>query len=478
MELDTGTDYVLDRQREECGVFGVYNNEDDIDVARTTYYGLYSLQHRGQESAGIAVNDEGTIVFHKDMGLVNEVFNDVVINHLKGKIAIGHVRYSTTGASLSYNAQPMVVNYRVGQMALAHNGNLVNSKALRDEMESSGAIFQSTNDTEIIVNLISRTRISSKNIEKTLEKVMGKIKGSYAIVMITPRRLIGMRDPFGIRPLCIGKIGKSYLLASESCALDTIGAKFIRDVNPGEIVLIGKDGLNSIQAKVQGDSRLCIFEFVYFARPDSYIDGTSVHQARVEAGRQLYREHPVEADMVIGVPDGGLDAALGYSRESGIPYGHGLLRNRYVGRTFIQPSQDQRESGVKIKFNPMRSEISDKRVVMIDDSIVRGTTTRKIVQMFKEAGAREVHMRISSPPYKYPCHFGIDTPSTKQLVASNYSIDRISDIIGADSLGYLSLDGLLKAPSGCKSGFCTACFNERYPMVVPMEGNKMACSTR
>jgi len=464
----------LDKLKEECGVFGIYNN-DDLDVARLTYYGLYALQHRGQESAGIAVNDNGTILHHKDMGLVPEIFNGVVLNHLKGKIAIGHVRYSTTGASLRENAQPMVIKYRNGQLALAHNGNLINAAELRTQMEESGAVFQSTNDTEVIANLISRYRVLSVNIEEALTKVMSEIKGSYALVILTPKRLVGIRDPLGIRPLCIGTIGNSYVLASESCALDAVGAKFMRDVNPGEIVLIGEDGIKSVQTETPGESRLCIFEFVYFARPDSRIDGASVHQARIEAGRILAREHPVDADLVIGAPDGGLNAALGFSRESGIPYGQGLLKNKYVGRTFIQPEQGQRETGVRIKFNAVRNEIEGKRVVMVDDSIVRGTTTRRIVQMLKDAGAKEVHMRVSSPPYKYPCYFGIDISSSKQLVASNYSTEEIRQMIGADSLGYLSLEGLLKTPKGAKCGFCTACFNADYPMEVPKEGNKFAC---
>jgi amidophosphoribosyltransferase len=466
-------DMRLGKQKEECGVFGIFNN-DNLDVARLTYYGLYALQHRGQESAGIAVNDDGTIVHHKDMGLVPEIFNDVVLNHLKGKMAIGHVRYSTSGASLRENAQPIVVKYRNGQLALAHNGNLVNASEIRDYMEESGAVFQSSNDTEVIANLVSRYRISSVSIEETLAKVIADIRGSYALTIMTPKRLVGIRDPLGIRPLCIGTIGSSYVLASESCALDAVGAKFLRDVNPGEIVLIGEDGIKSIQTETSGESKLCIFEFVYFARPDSYIDGASVLKARIEAGRILAQEHPVEADLVIGAPDGGLNAALGFSRESGIPYGQGLLKNKYVGRTFIQPDQDRRETGVLIKFNALRGEIEGKRIVMVDDSIVRGTTTRRIVQMLKDAGAKEVHMRVSSPPYKHPCYFGIDISSSKQLVASKYSIEEIRQMIGADSLGYLSLEGLLKTPRTAKCGFCTACFDAQYPLEVPEEG-KFSC---
>jgi len=469
-----GYDARLDKIKEECGVFGVFD-KDGHDVARLTYYGLYALQHRGQESCGIAVNDNGTILYHKDMGLVPEVFDDVVLNHLKGKIAIGHVRYSTTGASQRENAQPMVVKYRNGQLALAHNGNLVNAAELRAKMEEIGAIFQSTNDTEVVANLISRYRVMNDSIEDALVKVIKEIKGSYAFVILTPKKLIGIRDPFGIRPLCIGRLDNSYVLSSESAALDAIGAELVRDVSPGEIVVISEEGLKSIQTETPGRSCLCIFEFVYFARPDSVIDNVSVHKARVEAGRILAREHPVEADIVIGAPDGGLNAALGYARESGIPYGQGLLKNKYIGRTFIQPEQGQRETGVRIKFNVMRSEIEGKRVVMVDDSIVRGTTTKRIVQMLKKAGAKEVHMRVSSPPYRYPCFFGIDTATRKQLVASNYSIDDIRKMIGADSLEYLSLEGLLKTPVGAKCGFCTACFDGKYPYDVPAEGNKFCC---
>jgi amidophosphoribosyltransferase len=467
-------DVMFGKLHEECGVFGVFDC-DGNDVARMTYHGLYALQHRGQESAGIAVNDDGVILHHKDMGLVPEIFNDVVLNHLKGRIAIGHVRYSTTGASLRENAQPMVVKYKVGQLALAHNGNLVNASELRTSMEENGAIFQTTSDTEVIANLISRHRVGSDNIEETLEKVMDTIKGSYAIVIVTPKRLVGIRDPQGIRPLCIGKLGNSHILASESCALDAVGAELIRDVEPGEIVLIDCDGIKSIKTKRKEDSHLCIFEFVYFARPDSVIDGTSVLQARIAAGKRLAIEHPVEADIVIGAPDGGLNAALGYSRQSGIPYGQGLLKNRYVGRTFIQPEQGQRESGVRIKFNAMKSEVAGKRVVMVDDSIVRGTTTGRIVQMLKDAGAKEVHMRVSSPPYKFPCYFGIDISSSDQLVASKNTIDEICKKIGADSLGYLSLEGLLGIAPDSSCGFCTACFNSAYPMEVPVEGNKFSC---
>ncbi len=470
-------DMRLDKFNEECGVFGIFDN-DGHDVARLTYYGLYALQHRGQESAGMAVNDDGTILYHKDMGLVNEIFNDVVINHLKGKMAIGHTRYSTTGASLRENAQPMVIKYRNGQLALAHNGNLVNASEIRTRLEDTGTIFQSTIDSEVILNLIARYRISSETFEDALVKVVNEIRGSYALVILTPKRLIGVRDPLGIRPLCIGKLENSYVLTSESCALDAVGAEFVRDVNPGELVLIDENGITSIQTEAPEQKKLCIFEFIYFARPDSIMDGASVHRARMEAGRRLAIEHPVDADLVIGVPDSGLTAALGYSIQSGILYGEGLLKNRYIGRTFIQPDQGQRETGVRIKLNPIRDAIEGKRVVMIDDSIVRGTTSRRIVQTLKAAGAKEVHMRVSSPPIKYPCYFGIDTPSRQQLVASSKSVEEIRELVSADSLGFLSLEGLLQTPVGSCCGFCDACFEGNYPMEVPVEGSKYLTGKR
>lgn len=468
-------DASLDKWNEECGVFGIYDM-DNLDIAKLTYYGLYALQHRGQESAGIAISDSGTIMYHKDMGLVPEVFNNVIINHLKGKMAIGHVRYSTTGASLRENAQPIVVKYKNGQMALAHNGNLVNASEIRERLEEAGAIFQTTNDSEVIASLISKHRITSPNIEESIKGMMRDVRGSYALVLLTPKRLIGIRDPLGIRPLCIGMLENSYVLASETCALDAIGARFIRDVEPGEIVLIGEEGIDSLKLEnVPSKSRMCVFEFVYFARPDSFIDGASVHQARIEAGKRLAIEHPADADIVIGAPDSGVTAALGFSEQSGIPFAQGLLKNRYVGRTFIQPDQGQREIGVRIKFNTLKSVIQGKKVVMIDDSIVRGTTTKRIVQMLKDAGALEVHMRVSSPPLMHPCYFGIDITSKKELVASRHTVEEIRTMIGADSLGYLSLEGLLETPVGAKCGFCNACFNGAYPMEVPEDADKFSC---
>ncbi|NSW89599.1 MAG: amidophosphoribosyltransferase [Firmicutes bacterium] len=462
-------DIYENKLNEECGVFGIYS-KDHLDVAKLTYYGLFALQHRGQESTGIAVNDAGTIIYYKDIGLVSEVFNDTILEHLKGEMAIGHVRYTADVKDYRENIQPIVIKYKEGQLALAYNGTLVNANQVRSDMEEKGAIFQTNNDAEIIANLISRYRISSGSIEESLIKTMKDIKGAYAFVVLTPHKLIGIRDSLGIKPLCIGMINNSYVFSSESCALDAVGAEFTRDVNPGEIVVIDENGIRSIQTEVPGESRLCIFEFVYFARHDSYIDGVSVYEARLEAGRRLAIEHPVDADIVIGAPDSGLIAAMGFSRQSGIPYGTGLIKNRYVGRTFIRPGQEQREIAVKIKFNAIRSEIEGKRIVMVDDSIVRGTTTKAIVQMLKSAGAREVHIRVSSPPYRFPCYYGIDTPSREQLMASTYSLEEIRNIIGADSLEYLSLEGLMKTPIGSKCNFCCACFNGEYPIEIPCRG--------
>ncbi|WP_010248312.1 amidophosphoribosyltransferase [Acetivibrio cellulolyticus] len=473
-EIFDDKDFRLDKLNEECGVFGVFGR-DNLDSARLTYYALYALQHRGQESAGIAVNNNGEFAYHKDMGLVPEIFNEETIKSLKGQSAIGHVRYSTTGASLRDNAQPMVIKYKNGHMGLAHNGNLVNASEVREKLEGDGVIFQSSNDSEVILNLISRCRLKTSGIEDAIVKMMDEIKGSYALVILTPQKLIGVRDPFGIRPLCIGQLEESYVLASETCALDAVGASYVRDVNPGEIVLIDKNGLTSVQTKAPEESKLCIFEHIYFARPDSYIDGASVYRSRLEAGKRLAKDYPVDADLVIGVPDSGLTAAMGYSRESGIPYGVGLIKNRYIGRTFIQPDQDKREKGVKIKLNALKDAIDGKRVIMIDDSIVRGTTSRRIVQLLRDAGAKEVHMRISSPPLKFPCYFGIDISSKEQLVAAKHNIEEIRDLIGADSLGYLSVEGVLQTPIGSKCSFCTACFRGDYPMEVPEEGTKFSC---
>lgn len=455
-----------DKPREACGVFGVYNN-NGFDVARLVYFGLYALQHRGQESCGIAVTAEnGEIIGHKGLGLVSEVFSDRILDRLSGNIAIGHCRYSTTGGTTIENSQPLMANYKEGRMAIAHNGNLVNAARIRRTLEEEGAIFQSSTDSEVIANLISRYGIHTGDLEEILVRIMQQLEGSYAIVMMTQNRLIGMRDPWGMRPLCIGKIDDTIILASESCALDAVGAEFVRDVEPGEIVSIRGTEIRSIFGVSEKKPRhFCIFELIYFARPDSFIDGASVYRARLEAGRRLAIEHPADADLVVGVPDSGLTAAIGYSRQSGIPYGEALIKNRYVGRTFIQPQQRMREQSVDIKLNALKVEVEGKRIVLIDDSIVRGTTTRKLVQMLKKAGAKEIHMRISSPPVRFPCYFGIDISSTSQLIAAKMSIEEMRESLGADSLGFLSVEGLMETPVGAREmGFCTGCFTGKYPV--------------
>lgn len=454
----------MDKLKEECGVFGVYDADGDLDCAKLTYYGLYALQHRGQESCGIAVNDNGTIIQHKNMGLVNEVFNDVILNHLNGMSAIGHVRYSTAGGSKLENAQPLVIKYSKGTLALAHNGNLVNATEIRKNLEAEGAIFQTTIDSEVIAYLVAKSRLRNHSMEETIIDVMDTIKGGYALVLLNNRKLIGARDPFGIRPLCLGRINNSYVLASESCAFDAVGAEFIRDIDPGEVIVIDNDGIKSIKKNIVGKS-ICIFEYIYFARPDSVIDGISVYNARINMGRALAKLYPVDADLVIGVPDSGLTSAIGYSRESGIPYGEGFVKNRYVGRTFIQPTQAKREASVNIKLNALKESVNGKRVVMIDDSIVRGTTSRRIVQNLKDAGAKEVHMMITSPPIKYSCFYGIDTPNRQSLVASTHTIEQIRNIVDADSLNFITQEAMIEAVSCGNSncGFCTACFSGKYP---------------
>lgn len=465
--------------REECGVFGVYLSDCEADVSPMIYYGLYALQHRGQESAGIAVADGLRLRYFKDMGLVSEVFDPKILSQLKGYAGIGHVRYSTTGSSYVANAQPLVVRYKGGDMALAHNGNLVNAVSLRAELEAQGAVFQTTSDTEVIANLISRAE--GDDIKDVISQAMRQINGSYAVVILTADAVIGVRDPYGIRPLCLGKLGDGYVLASESCALDAIGAEFVRDIKPGEGIAVSKNGVESFKIMDSPKMALCSFEFVYLARTDSVIDGASVYRARINAGRMLAMEHPVQADMVIGVPDSGTTAAIGYAQQSGIPFGEGLIKNRYVGRTFIQPEQKMREEGVKVKLNALRETVKGKRIVMVDDSIVRGTTSRQIVDMLKDAGATEVHMRISSPPVQYPCYFGIDTPSREHLIGATHSVKEISEIIGVDSLGYLSLDGLVRSIAetvgsdefdALSNPYCMACFDGRYPMEVSCERQK------
>jgi len=457
--------------QDHCGLFGILADSNIIDVAKLTYYGLFSLQHRGQESCGIAVNDGGVIFYHKDNGLVHEVFNDVVLNHLKGFSAIGHVRYSTTGSNVRENAQPLVVKYKKGNMALAHNGNLINAHIIREKLEQEGTLFQTSIDSEVIANLITRNRIKSNNIEEAILKTMDDIKGAYALLILTPNKLIGIRDPYGIRPLVLGKYKGCYCLASETCALDTIGAEYIRDIEPGEIITITRYGIDSIRYPIS-IKHLCIFEYIYFARADSYLDSRCVYDIRKNLGKYLYDESPVDCDVVIGVPDSGTTAAIGYAEEGKLRWAEGFIKNRYIGRTFINPSQEQREIGVKIKLNVLVENVRNKKVVLIDDSIVRGTTSRKIIKMLKDAGAKEVHMRISSPPVIFPCFYGIDTPCKEQLIASNYSEDEIAKILGAESLKYLSIDALNKVVENKIKDFCTACFTGRYITEAPIRYNK------
>ena len=463
--------YAEDELHEECGVFGVYDF-DGNDVSSTIYYGLFALQHRGQESCGIAVSDtegpKGKVLSYKDMGLVNEVFNPEKLEKLNGNIGVGHVRYSTAGSSSRENAQPLVLNYVKGTLGMAHNGNLLNAVELREELSYTGAIFQTTIDSEVIAYLIARERLKTGKVEEAVKNAMVKLKGAYSLVVASPRKLIGARDPFGFRPLCIGKRDNAYVLSSESCALDTVGAEFIRDVEPGEIVTITQDGIKSDKSLTQAKAAKCIFEYIYFARPDSYIDGISVNSSRITAGRILAQTHPVDADIVVGVPESGNAAAMGYAMESGIPYGIAFVKNSYVGRTFIKPKQSARESSVRVKLNALREVVRGKRVVMIDDSIVRGTTSARIVKMIKDAGASEVHVRISSPPFLYPCYFGTDVPSSDQLIAYNHSVEQICEMIGADSLGYLDIERLSELIDGDK-GYCNACFSGNYPVEPPKE---------
>ena len=460
-----------DTLHEECGVFGMYDF-DGNDVAPAIYYGLFALQHRGQESCGIAVSDtggpKGRVLSAKGMGLVNEVFTPDDLEKLKGNIGVGHVRYSTAGASTRENAQPLVLNYVKGTLGLAHNGNLVNAPELRRELELTGAIFQTTIDSEVIAYHIARERVKTATVEEAVMQALRKIKGSYSLIVMSPRKLMGARDPLGFRPLCIGKRGNAYVLASESCALDTIGAEFVRDVEPGELVAITPEqGIVSYRDMCQEKQARCIFEYIYFARPDSVLDKMSVYESRLIAGRCLAKDSPVEADLVVGVPESGNAAALGYSLESGIPYGTAFVKNGYVGRTFIKPKQSQRESSVRVKLNVLKDAVKGKRVIMIDDSIVRGTTSDRIVSMLKEAGATEVHVRISSPPFLHPCYFGTDIPSEEQLIAHNRTVEEIREILGADSLGYLELDRLKELTAGCQ--YCDACFSGNYPMEPPTE---------
>ena len=458
---------------EECGVFGVYSAEK-YQIARDAYYGLYALQHRGQESCGIVVAEDGLFRRHKDLGLVGDVFDDSSLDLLgEGTMAIGHVRYGTTGATDRHNTQPIVVNHSKGSMALSHNGNLVNSFELRCELENRGSIFHTTSDTEVISYIITSKRLTAPSIEEALNRAMYDIKGAYSLIIMSPTKLIAARDEHGFRPLCYGKTpdGK-WVAASESCALDAVGAEFIRDLDPGEILVFDKEGVRSIRDHCdKAKPSFCVFEYIYFSRPDSVVDGTCVHDARVKAGEILAQEHPCESDIVIGVPDSGLDAAIGYSKASGIPYGIGFIKNKYIGRTFISPGQSSREDKVRIKLNPVPSAVKGKRVVLIDDSMVRGTTSKRIVRLVREAGAKEVHMRFSSPPFISPCYYGTDIDSKDMLIACHHSIEEIAGIIGVDSLGFLSVEHVKQLAKEGK-GYCTACFDEKYPTQTPKDTRK------
>ncbi len=463
----------MDTVHEECGVFGVYDL-DGNDVASTIYYGLMSLQHRGQESCGIAVSDtdgpKGRVLVHKGMGLANEVFTPDDIARLSpGNIGVGHVRYSTAGSSTRENAQPLVLNYIKGTLGLAHNGNLINAPELRRELAHDGAIFQTTIDSEVIAYHIARQRVNTANVESAVLNAMKKIKGAYSLVIMSPRKLIGARDPYGFKPLCIGKRDNAYILSSETCALETVGAKFVRDVLPGEVVTITKDGIKSDTSMCIEPEKTarCIFEYIYFARPDSRIDDVGVYNSRIMAGRFLAIDSPVEADLVVGVPESGNAAALGYAMQSGIHYGTAFVKNSYVGRTFIKPKQSSRESSVQVKLNVLKDAVRDKRIIMIDDSIVRGTTSARIVKMLYDAGAKEVHVRISAPPFLHPCYFGTDIPSEEQLIAHNRSVEDIRKILGAKTLGYLRVERLSQMVEGLP--ICRGCFTGDYPMDPPTE---------
>lgn len=457
---------------EECGVFGAISAQSG-DMASLVYYGLYALQHRGQESCGIVVNDDGVFTSHKDLGLVGEVFPGSTLRALpNGKMAVGHVRYGTTGKTNRNNCQPIEVNHQKGKMAIAHNGNLSNAAELRNRLELSGAIFHTTSDTETIAYIVTKERLSCSSIEEAVSRAMGILDGAYSLVLMSPQKLICARDPYGFRPLCYGRTADgTYVAASESAALKAVGAGEIRDVLPGEILVFdGKTVLSRREHCGSKRKRLCSFEYIYFARPDSVIDGVSVHAARCRAGKILAEHHPVNADVVIGVPDSGIDAALGYSRQSGIPYTIGLIKNKYIGRTFISPGQSGRLDQVKIKLAAIEENVKGKRIVLVDDSIVRGTTSGRIVKLLRDAGAAEIHMRISSPPFLHPCYYGTDIDSEEHLIACKHSVPEIARLIGADTLGFLPVEEL-QAMTGC-GGYCSACFDGEYPTPIPSDTRK------
>ena len=468
----------MEQIHEECGVFGIFNREaESVDTARCVYYALYALQHRGQEACGIAVNDGNLISLYKDLGLVHEVFDEKILSGMKGSIAIGHARYSTTGGNNRRNIQPLGVDYIKGSLVIAHNGNVSNAALLRQELEQQGAVFQCTSDTEVIAFLIAKERLTANSVEEAVARVAPRLEGSFSLLVMSPKKLIALRDPKGMRPLCMGHLGKSPVFASESCALDSIGASFDRDVRPGELIVVDESGERVMESGINPDASkcaLCVFEHIYFARPDSVIDGQSVYQARLEAGRILARSHPVQADLVIGVPDSGLAAAIGFAQESGIPYGEGLVKNRYIGRTFIQPTQNGRESAVSIKLSALRRSVEGKRVGRSDDSIVRGTTMRQIVDLLKKAGATEVHVRISAPEFLWPCYYGTDIDDRSQLASVKFTHEELTERIGADSLGFLPLAQVKEIAKDSKLNFCTACFSGDYPYPVPTHADKTA----
>ncbi len=450
--------------KEACGVFGIYSFAGD-SPAKSIYYGLFALQHRGQESAGIAVSDGEEIISHKGMGLVNQVFDEKSLSKLKGHIAMGHVRYSTTGSSIIENAQPIVIDTRYGTIALAHNGNLINSSDLRQELKDKGISFVGTTDSEAMASLVATSK--KPDLEEALTGTLKHCKGAFSLLLMTKDKLIAVRDPNGIRPLVIGKLDKAYVVSSETCALDILGAQYVRDVANGEIVVIDKDGLRSRTWQMGEREAICVFEYIYFARPDSMLHGRNVYEARFQMGKHLAKEHPVEADMVMPVPESGVPAAIGFAAESKISFGEGLIKNRYIGRTFIQPSQEIRDLGVRLKLNPIRDAVQGKKVVLIDDSIIRGTTSRQIIRLVREAGAREVHMRVSSPPNLNPCFYGIDTATKAELIAANLSIEGIRKYLEADSLGYLSIKSLIRSIGLPAKSLCLACLNGEYPVRVP-----------
>lgn len=457
-------DIILDKMHEECGVFGVYNHPNSTQLI---YYGLHALQHRGQESAGIVTSDRDKFTFHRGMGLVTEAFGNDELNNLKGNNGIGHVRYSTSGESALQNAQPLVFKYRGGELAIATNGNIVNASQIRNQLEKQGSIFQTTSDTEVIAHLISRSMY--EDIETAVKESLSMIKGAYALLVMTNDKIIAALDPNGLRPLSLGKLLDGYCISSETCAFDIVGAEFVRDIEPGEMLVLEEDSIRSEHFTMQTREATCCFEYIYFARPDSDIAGVNVHLARKSLGKKLAEESPVEADVVTGVPDSSISAAIGYAEASGIPYELGLIKNRYIGRTFIQPSQELREKGVRMKLSAVRKVVEGKRVVMIDDSIVRGTTSGRIVKMLKEAGAIEVHVKISSPPVKNSCFYGIDTSTREELIAANKSVEEIREYIGADTLEFISVDGMIEAigkKGNGADGYCLACFNSEYPTEV------------